>query len=331
MRVGIVLAAGGSVGVAYHGAVLAALEEASGWDPRAAEIVVGTSAGSITAAMLRAGLPASDLRAISENKPLSADGARLAELGRPHRPRTQPLQFLGMRPVAEPLALLEVFAHPKAYHPLSLVAALMPAGTVPTEAISAGLNAVFADGWTHDPMWLCAVDLRTGRRVIFGQEGAPHARVGDAVAASCAIPGYFRPVRIGGRRYVDGGVRSMVNLDLVSDLGLDLVIVSSPMSQEAGRLSLAPGGVVRQFIRAQLEREVSDLRRTGVPVIAIEPDRRVMVAMGLNPMDARLRGPVSRVTYASVGRWLQESPEGHRLVGMLERGIAGPSAQAAAV
>jgi len=317
--------------VAYHGAMLAALEENTGWDPRTAEIVVGTSAGSITAAMLRAGLPASDLRAISENKPLSDDGARLAELGRPHRPRSQALQFLGMRPVAEPLALLEAFSHPKKHHALSLLAALMPAGMVPTEAISAGLNAVFAEGWPADPMWLCAVDLRSGKRVVFGQEGAPHAQVGDAVAASCAIPGYFHPVRIGGRRYVDGGVRSMVNLDLVADMGLDLVIVSSPMSQEAGRLSLAPGSVVRQLLRSQLERELSALRRSGVPVIAVQPDRRVSTAMGLNPMDARLRGPVSRVTHASVGRWLQESPEGRRLVGTLEGGLAGPSAQAAAV
>ena len=319
------------MGVAYHGAVLAALEDATGWDPRNAEIVVGTSAGSITAAMLRAGLPASDLRAISENKPLSADGARLAELGRPHRPRTQPLQFLGIRPLAEPLALLEAFTHPATYHPLSLIAALMPAGTVPTEAISAGLNAIFTEGWPHDPMWLCAVDLRSGKRVVFGQEGAPEARVGDAVAASCAIPGYFRPVRIGGRRYVDGGVRSMVNLDLVSDLGLDLVIISSPMSEEAGPLRLAPGSVVRQFLRAQLDREMDALSRTGVPVIAIQPDRRVTVAMGLNPMDARLRGPVSRVTHASVGTWLQDSPDGRSLAALLESGVAGAPARATAV
>ena len=310
---------------------MAALEEATGWDPRSAEIVVGTSAGSITSAMLRAGLPASDLRAISENKPLSGEGARLAELGRPHRPRTQPLQFLGMRPLADPLALLEAFTHPGSHHPLSLVAALMPAGTVSTEAISAGLNAVFADGWPHDPMWLCAVDLRSGKRVVFGEEGAPAARVGDAVAASCAIPGYFRPVRIGGRRYIDGGVRSMVNLDLLAGLDLDLVIVSSPMSQEAGPLRLAPGAVVRQFLRAQLDRETEALSRTGVPVIAIQPDRRVRVAMGLNPMDARLRGPVSRVTYDSVGTWLKERPEGRRLAASLESGVTRPPARATAV
>ncbi|HEX4863056.1 MAG TPA: patatin-like phospholipase family protein [Acidimicrobiales bacterium] len=332
MRVGVVLAAGGSVGVAYHGAVLAALEEATGWDPRSAEIIVGTSAGSITGAMLRAGVPACDLRAISENQPLSAEGARLADLGRPHRPRSQPGQFLGLRPVADPIAVLNAFARPGSHHPLALLAALMPAGQVSTDAISVGLNAVFADGWPAERMWICSVDLRSGRRVVFGKEGEPEAAVGDAVAASCAIPGYFRPVRIGVRRYVDGGVHSMVNLDLVAGLGLDLVVVSSPLSQEVGRVTLAPGTVLRQLLRAQLAREVAALRRTGVPVIAVQPDRRVTVAMGLNPMDARLRGPVSRVTFSSVTQWLNEDgTEGRRLAEMLAGEGEGRPPQAVAM
>jgi NTE family protein len=326
VRVGIALAAGGSVGVAYHGAVLAAIEEATGWDPRSAEIVLGTSAGSITAAMVRAGVPAGDLRAFSEGRPLSAEGARLAEVGRPHRPRAQAAQFLGMRPMADPVAVMRAFTRPTRLNPMALGAALMPAGRVPTAAISTGLNAVFDDRWPEDPMWICAVDLRNGRRVVFGRDGAPEAQVGDAVAASCAIPGYFQPVRIGTRRYVDGGVRSMVNLDLMSELDLDLVIVSSPMSQEAGRLRLGPASVIREVLRGQLDREIGVLRRTGVPVIAVQPDRRVAVAMGLNPMDARLRGPVSRVTFDSVGKWLRnEDSEGFRLAQMLSEGPEGPS------
>ena len=58
-RIGLVLGAGGVAGGAFHAGVLAALEEATGWDPRTAAVVVGTSAGSITGATLRAGLPAS--------------------------------------------------------------------------------------------------------------------------------------------------------------------------------------------------------------------------------------------------------------------------------
>src|ERR1700730_8714263 len=106
MRVGLVLGAGGSVGVAYHGGVLGAIEEVTGWDPRTAEVIVGTSAGSITAAMLRAGVPAGDLMRISEDLPLSIEGAQLAEIGRPHRPRPKPRDVLQFRPMADPLGVL---------------------------------------------------------------------------------------------------------------------------------------------------------------------------------------------------------------------------------
>jgi NTE family protein len=63
LRVGLVLGAGGVAGGAFHAGVLAAVEEATGWDPRRAAVVVGTSAGSITGTSLRAGLSAADLLA----------------------------------------------------------------------------------------------------------------------------------------------------------------------------------------------------------------------------------------------------------------------------
>ena len=116
----------------------------------------------------------------------------------------------------------------------------------------------------------------------------------------------------------------MVNLDIVGGLGLDLVVVSSPLSQEVGRMPLGPASAVRQLLRAQLAREVAGLRRTGVPVVTIQPDRRVAAAMGLNPMDARLRGPVSRVTFSSVTGWLADvHGEGSRLAGMLAEASGG--------
>ena len=71
--------------------------------------------------------------------------------------------------------------------------------------------------------------------MIFGQEGAPPARVGEAVSASCAIPAYFAPVEIDGVRYVDGGAHSLSHLLEVAGEGLDLVIVIAPMSRTGHR------------------------------------------------------------------------------------------------
>ncbi|MGH9015033.1 MAG: patatin-like phospholipase family protein, partial [Acidimicrobiia bacterium] len=77
-RIGVVLGAGGVVGHAFHAGVLAALAEATGWDPRESEIIVGTSAGSGVGALLRAGISAPDLAARATGAPLSPDGARIA-------------------------------------------------------------------------------------------------------------------------------------------------------------------------------------------------------------------------------------------------------------
>jgi NTE family protein len=305
------------VGVAYHGAVLAALEEVAGWDPRQAEVIVGTSAGSITASLLRAGVPASDLVRISEGRALSEEGSRLAEVGRPHRPRPTPRDALRWRPVADPLGALHGVLHLHRRPLGGLLAAVMPAGGISTDAISRGIDAVFAGRWPKETLWLCAVGLRDGRRVVFGQAPAPDTTVGAAVAASSAVPGYFQPVSIGGRRYVDGGVQSPTNMDLLTGAALDLVIVSSPLSHASARPALAADTLVRQALRAGLRAEVAALRRSGVPVVAIEPDHRVTRAMGLNLMDARPRGAVSRVTRAQVTRWLAGAPEGRWLVAML--------------
>jgi NTE family protein len=152
---------------------------------------------------------------------------------------------------------------------------------------------------------------------VFGQEGAPVAGVGLAVAASSAIPGYFEPVCIGRHRYVDGGVCSLVNLDLVAGLELDLVIVSSPLSQASPSLLAAPTSFVRRPLRARLHAEAAELRRAGTPVFLVEPGATVTASMGLNPMDAARRGAVSRATTRAVGEWLRVGGQGRKLASLL--------------
>src|SRR5215212_7186801 len=78
-RVGLVLGAGGVVGQAYHAGVLAALELDLGWDPRTADVIVGSSAGSVTGTALRLGVPAHDLAAWSVEGPISDEGAPVLE------------------------------------------------------------------------------------------------------------------------------------------------------------------------------------------------------------------------------------------------------------
>jgi NTE family protein len=296
-KIGLVLGAGGCAGVAFHGGVLAAIHDASGWDPRAAEIVVGTSAGSLSAGLLRRGLPAADLRAVSESRPLSEEAAALTGVGQPHRPRLRRLDLLGWRPMGEAGALGRALLRPWRTTPLALASALLPEGPASTEPISNGFDEIDGGAWPAARLWVCAVRLRDGQRVVFGRAGAPPAPLGAAVAASCAIPGLYRPAEIDGVKYVDGGVRSMHNLDVLVGAGLDAVIVSAPMSW-AGKWPPARADAgVRHAFRLALRRQVERLQATGTSVMVVAPDPRMLDAMGLDPMDARHRAAISRQAY----------------------------------
>src|SRR5205807_3205799 len=119
---------------------------------------------------------------------------------------------------------------------------------------------VIGDDWPDRSLWLCAARADDGRRVVFGQVGSPPTDVSTAVAASCAVPWLFAPVEIDGVSYVDGGVYSPTNLDLLADRGLDLVIVVSPMS--VARHRVRPIDLpLRRLFRLRLGREAAKVRR----------------------------------------------------------------------
>jgi NTE family protein len=317
-RIGLVLGAGGVTGGAFHAGVLAALSEVLGWDPRTAEIVVGTSAGSITAAMLRAGLPAVDLAARSEGRPLSTEGSRLFATaglsgGAGSEPPLQARRPGARSRPAAPSALLAAARRPWTVRPRALIAALLPEGTVPTASIADSVAAFAGPGWPARQLWVCAVRLDDGELVVFGRPEAPPAGVGEAVAASCAIPGFFTPVAIDGVRYVDGGVSSLTNLSLVAGMNLDLVVVSAPMSSAGHRVPLAGRALARQAGRAQLDREALRVRRRGTPVIAFHPTAEDQAVMGVNAMDTRRRVAVVRQARESTIRRLERADVRRRL------------------
>jgi NTE family protein len=292
VRVGLVLGAGGATGGAFHAGVLAALEAGIGWDPRKADVILGTSAGSIAGTMLRAGFSAADGAARLSGAPLSAEGeARLRSMGLPPGP-PPPASPPGSRSwfaPSAPAVLLAVARRPWDVRPMAVMAGLMPEGPVPTTVISDGVAAMLGERWPARPLWIAAVRLDDARLVVFGQAGAPDATPAEAVAASCAIPGWFAPVRIGGARYVDGGAHSLTNVSRLARAGLDLVIVSAPMGR-AGRRGY--NGAFRQAARAQLIMEAEVLRRKSVAVVAFQPTVADQAVMGPNAMDASRRAAV---------------------------------------
>ncbi len=298
-RIGLVLGAGGTVGGAFHTGVLAALAEATGWDPRTATVVVGTSAGSITGTALRMGLSAADGYARSLDRPASPEGARLLAAVEGRAGGFTRTGSRRLRPPAAVAATLAgVVARPLAVRPGAQLAGLVPDGVVSTDLISDGVEALTGGRWPAEPLWICAVRQRDGRRVVFGR-GDRRPPLPAAVAASCAIPAFFAPVDVEGEAFVDGGAHSPTNADVVRDEGLDLVVVVSPMSIAGRGLRLAPDQPARRWARARLDAEARRLRRAGVPVLAFQPTAADAAVMAGNALDPAKRGPVARAAHAS--------------------------------
>jgi NTE family protein len=308
----LVLGAGGLTGQAFHLGVLTALADLTGFDGRAADVVVGTSAGSLVAAALTAGFTPQDQAAFLHGDEVSADGRKLLRSLRMQAATMPTLSAeagaLRRGPLA-PGSLLAAARRPWGIRPGAVISGLIPAGRTTTDGIRRGTAHLHGRTWPGPKLRICAVRARDARRVVFGSPTAPKVDVATAVAASCAIPGYFSPVFIDGQPYVDGGAHSPTNADVVRKDEPDLVVISSPMSFGPGGAVRSPDALVRLAVRRYLAREVRLLRRRGATVVVFQPSAQDLGAMGVNPMKLA-RGPsVVETAAATVRARLEARPE----------------------
>jgi NTE family protein len=304
-RVGLVLGAGGVVGQAYHAGALAAIEHDLGWDPRSADVIVGSSAGSVTGALLRLGVPASDLAAWAVKAPLSVEGSSVID-----RLEANRYDFRGfdmrdwVRPwrMPSPALVRRLLREPWRFRPGAALMTLLPPGRIDITEPAERLDDVAADRWP-DGLRVCSVRRDDGRRVVFGAPGSPSATLARAVAASCAIPAVFSPVEIGGVEYIDGGVHSPTNADVLREENLDLVVAISPMSAAGGRVRTADAPV-RWMNHRRLERELRSLKSGDTTVVRVEPGSASLVAMGFNPMAADRSDRIILASFLETGAYL---------------------------
>src|SRR6476659_8007875 len=253
MRVGLVLGAGGVVGASWLIGALEALEAETGWMGVDAS---GASLDEYAEAEARVGdleerYTGSEYRLTRALPPLGPGSWRL---------------------------IAGTLRHPRQHNPAALLAGWLPRGFVSTDPIQRLVESYIDDAWpSHPNYWAVAADYATGKRTAFGSEGAPVARVGEAVAASCAIPGFYHPPKIAGRRYVDGGICSLSNLDLLAGRDLDLVVCLNPTSSLAEVAGGTPadrvGGLMRGMSGRPLGHDARKLRAEGTEVLLLQPTR----------------------------------------------------------
>jgi NTE family protein len=260
----LVLGGGGVTGVAWELGLLAGLVE-EGVDITHPDVLVGTSAGAAVAGIIAGGLLReryeAQLQGPGDEIPERLGLGLLARWGW-HMVRSHTLEQFGARIGAMALAT----------------------PTIP----AARRKAVFESriglgvGWPDDiELKVTAVDAETGKFVVFDRSsGVPLI---DAVVASCAVPGVWPPAEVAGRRYIDGGMRSAVNADLVS--GAERVIIIAPIIRGGGLL--APPG-----------KQAAALRAAGTQVVLASPDAKALKAIGTNVLDPARRKPAAEAGFA---------------------------------
>ena len=316
-HVTLVLGAGGQPGIAFHAGVLSALVDVTGWDPRQASLIIGTSAGSFSGAALRAGFSAHDLAARATGQQMSAEGESVARRMNLRPPASPPPRPRRPRPgrMASTEQLTRLWRKPWAIRPGTIAAAMLPVGQVTLEPLIEPFRRLFDAGWTPDPYWAVAVDLDRGERVAFGRDGAPPALVAEAVAASCAIPAFFEPVTIGEHRYVDGGVHSTTNADLAADSPErpDLVIITAPMAMARNARASTLETPVRRAMGLRLASEVRGLRRKGLNVVAFQPGSAELEVMALGGRQGSSIADICTRTHDAVVRRLARADQREHL------------------
>jgi NTE family protein len=259
-RRALVLGGGGVTGIAWETGLLAGLAEA-GIDLSAADLVVGTSAGSIVGAQILSGVSLKDLYNTQLAEPTGEVAAKMGT--------TTLLRF----------AVAMLWPGSGQQGRARLGHAALRAGTVPeSERLAVIKQQLPADSWPERRLLVTAVDAETGEARVFDRDsGVPLLK---AVAASCAVPLVWPPITIDGRRYIDGGVRSITNADLA--VSCDRVVVVAPATFALRRSS-------------RIENQLASLG-TGIRSLVISPDSEARQAIGRNVLD-----PARRVLSARAG------------------------------
>jgi NTE family protein len=298
-----VLGGGGTLGAAWMIGAMTALDEELGFDPRTADLIVGTSAGAILAALLGAGASAQDLWRHQHSGEVP-DGPLAGRIFDYDHAAGGGMLLRPQAGIGSPKLIALSMRHPRRYSKTVVFSAFLPTGRGSLGDVGRMVEDVIpTGGWSQHPgVRIVAMDYDTGERVVFGERGAPRASLADAVIASCSIPAWFPPAVIEERRYIDGGIYSNSNLDLLVADGLpggvplDEVYVLAPSAARGyDRPRSALGKLERAYRHSatrHLLHEAKQVRQSGSRVVVLCPGPDDLEVLGANLMDPTRRPDV---------------------------------------
>ncbi len=300
------LGGGGLVGQAFHAGVLAALEVDLGWSPALADVVVGTSAGAITGAMIRWGVAPTDMALWSRGHGWPADDELLNDLDRVRR--SLPSVHLGVLLRRWRLSATRSYASSTVRDraaAVSLLPSVLPTGSASLRDLAGRHLPPWVRATWPRGLWICAVCRDDGSLTVFGRDAIVDVDLLSAIAASSAIPAVFAPVTLDGRTYVDGCFRSPTNADQLLPERMDTVVIISPLSSRT-RFLTPPW---QRFAHRRLRQEIASLEESGSEVVCFEPDDGIRRLMGINLMDTRRVRHVLSAGFFHAARTLAQDGE----------------------
>jgi predicted acylesterase/phospholipase RssA len=294
-KIALVCAGGGVTGALYEIGCLKALDETLDLDLTCLDFYVGVSGGAFVASLLASGFgPGEIYREITTGggSPFGVPAAAIFRLGVSEYARRALRLPAAALKAAQALFSGDTSAPRDVLLPFLEV---IPPGFLDNSGVEEFLrNLLVRFSKTNDfeelrtPLRIIAVDLDRGETVAFGDRKHRSVTISEAVQASTALPGLYRPVRLQGRDYVDGGVTKTAHINLAIRQGADLVICINPLVpilNGAPRTSLGPlsghgldtvlGQVLRIMIHGRFEYGMDRYRREHpeVDILLIEPTR----------------------------------------------------------
>ena len=181
------------------------------------------------------------------------------------------------------------------------------------DATRSRLESDLPRAWPREGLHICAVDLDDGRRVVFDKRSRPDVHFAEAVLAAIAIPGFFPPVRIEDRAYVDAGVVSTTSLDVAIELGCDTILCIAPLGYRLDGMTsprdpkLWPALAVRSLFARSLRRSLAHARTRGVPVLVIRPGLTEIRAHGSNAMRGHDEAGIAQAAREGTARLIEDN------------------------